>query len=67
MARIKKVRKASEMGRATTLWLRVGTIQRASRAAARAGESLSAYVERTLVKEIESQDAARADQDSAAA
>lgn len=53
MPRVKKVRKASEEGRATTLWLRRGTVRRAEAEARKERLSLSQFAERALQKELE--------------
>lgn len=59
MARPKVLRKASEEGRSTTLYLRRGTVQRAAREAGRRKQTLSAFVESTLVEKLASVSAER--------
>lgn len=53
MARSRRVRKASEEGVTTSLYLRRGNLKRAERAARRFEVSLSAYVDRAIAEKVE--------------
>lgn len=59
MARPTKVRKPSEEGRSTTLYLRRGTWRRASQEARRQRLSLSEFVEATLSEKLDAIEPAR--------
>jgi hypothetical protein len=61
MPRLKRVRKPTEIGRSTSFYLRVGTIERAEQVAIEGKyDSLSAYVEETLRRDLDTRDAQRA-------
>lgn len=59
MARPKKARKPREQGVAKTLYLRLGVVQDVEREAQREDLSVSAFVERLLVRELNELKAAR--------